>query len=66
LPFHPPSLSRKTSGAFLSFFFGLPGEQLRAGDTPLPLRPAQHIVQPGERWDQIAARHRVALPDIID
>jgi len=47
-------------------FFGLPGEQLRTGDTPLPLRPAQHVVQAGERWDQIAARHRVALPDLID
>ena len=47
-------------------FFGLAGEQLRPGDTPLPLRPAQHVVQAGERWDQIAAQHRVALPDLID
>ncbi len=47
-------------------FFGLPGEQLRPGDTPLPLRPAQHVIQPGERWDQIASQHRVALPDLID
>ena len=47
-------------------FFGLPGQQLRMGETPLPLRPAQHVVQPGERWDQIAGQHRVALPDLID
>lgn len=47
-------------------FFGLPGEEMLPGDTPLPLRPAQHIVQPGERWEQIAARHRVALPALID
>lgn len=47
-------------------FFGLPGEQLRPDERVLPLRPAQHIVQPGERWEQIAARHRVALPALID
>ncbi len=47
-------------------FFGLAGEQLRPGDTPLPLRPAQHVVQAGERWEQIAAQHGVALPDLID
>lgn len=47
-------------------FFGLPGEELRPGDTPLALRPAQHVIQAGERWEQIAAQHRVALPDLID
>ncbi|HRJ42955.1 MAG: polysaccharide deacetylase family protein [Caldilineaceae bacterium] len=47
-------------------FFGLAGEELRPGDTLLPLRPAQHVVQAGERWEQIAAQHRVSLPDLID
>jgi peptidoglycan/xylan/chitin deacetylase (PgdA/CDA1 family) len=47
-------------------FFGLAGEELRPGDTPLSLRPAQHIIQAGERWNQIAAQHGVALPDLID
>lgn len=47
-------------------FFGLTGEELRPGDTPLVLRPAQHVIQPGERWNQIAAQHGVALPDLID
>ena len=47
-------------------FFGLPGEELRPGNTPLPLRPAQHVIRSGERWEQIAAQHRVALPDLID
>ncbi len=47
-------------------FFGLPGEEFHPGDLPLTLHPAQHIVQPGEGWDQIAAKHRVALPDLFD
>jgi len=47
-------------------FFGRAGEQLLPGDRPLRLRPAQHIIQAGERWDQIAASHGVALPDLID
>ncbi len=63
----PPTQPVQESVGGVPFvFFGLPGEQLRAGDTPLPLRPAQHVVQAGERWDQIAASHRVALPDLID
>lgn len=47
-------------------FFGLPGEELRPGARVLPLRPALHVVQPGERWEEIAAQHRVALPELID
>ncbi|MBI3958799.1 MAG: polysaccharide deacetylase family protein [Chloroflexi bacterium] len=62
----PTQPTQESVGGVPFVFYGLPGEQLRAGDTPLALRPAQHVVQPGERWDQIAARHRVALPDLID
>lgn len=63
----PPTQPVQESVGGVSFlFFGLPGEQLRPGETPLPLRPAQHVVQAGERWDRIAALHRVALPDLID
>lgn len=63
----PPVQPLPVSVAGVPFLFvGLPGEQLRPDERVLPLRPAQHIVQPGERWEQIAARHRVALPALID
>ncbi len=62
----PTPLAHENVGGVPFLFIGLPGEELRASETALPLRPAQHIVQPGERWDEIAAAHHVSLPALID